>query len=182
MFAHHQIPSGSAHTRRKARGTKRSFSVTREMRLEVLEERQLLTAAPVGELITVGLAGDSNSVVPLVAMDADGDSVVVWNAPNTDGNGYGILAQRYDAVGSPVGSQFVVNTFTTGDQTLPRVAMNDTGAFVVIWHSAGQDGSSRGVYGQRFDASGASAGGEFRVNTTTVGDQRCWSFHRKLDD
>ncbi|MEO7973483.1 MAG: hypothetical protein ABIU84_07825, partial [Thermoanaerobaculia bacterium] len=34
-----------------------------------------------------------------------------------------------------------------------------------------QDGSGRGVFGQRFDASGAPAGVEFLVNSTTAGDQ-----------
>ena len=35
----------------------------------------------------------------------------------------------------------------------------------------GQDGSGWGVYGQRYNSSGVPVGGEFRVNTTTNGDQ-----------
>ena len=45
------------------------------------------------------------------------------------------------------------------------------GDFVVEWSSKDQDGSNYGVFGQRYAASGAPLGGEFRVNTTTLGDQ-----------
>ena len=45
------------------------------------------------------------------------------------------------------------------------------GNFVVTWSSNGQDGSGWGVYAQQYNSSGAKLGGEFRVNTTTTGDQ-----------
>ena len=51
------------------------------------------------------------------------------------------------------------------------VASDAAGNFVVVWKSDGQDGSGRGVFGQRYDASGARAGAEFQVNTYTTGDQ-----------
>ena len=35
-----------------------------------------------------------------------------------------------------------------------------------------QDGSSFGIFAQRYDASGVAQGGEFQVNTTTAGEQR----------
>src|SRR5262249_62394897 len=66
---------------------------------------------------------------------------------------------------------FSVNTITDGDQDYCSVAMNCTGTFVVAWPNYGQDGSGWGVYGQRYNASGVAQGGEFRVNTTTAGDQ-----------
>ena len=39
------------------------------------------------------------------------------------------------------------------------------------WSSAVQDGSSNGIYAQRYDAAGAAVGGEFRVNSYTADDQ-----------
>ena len=45
------------------------------------------------------------------------------------------------------------------------------GGFVLSWSSNGQDGSGYGVYAQRYAASGAAVGGEFRVNTETNGNQ-----------
>ena len=50
-------------------------------------------------------------------------------------------------------------------------ALND-GGYVVVWGSdTNQDSSGWGIYGQRFDATGAPVGGEFRVNYTVSGNQ-----------
>jgi len=70
-----------------------------------------------------------------------------------------------------MGPEFRVNSFTTGDQEYPAVAVDGQGRFVVTWDSAGQDGSGSGVFAQRFDPEGLPAGGEFRVNELTSGDQ-----------
>ena len=39
----------------------------------------------------------------------------------------------------------------------------------MAWTDNLEDGSDFGVFGQRFDAAGLKAGGEFRVNTYTTG-------------
>jgi predicted Zn-dependent protease len=106
-----------------------------------------------------------------VAVDAAGNSVVTWSSYGQDGDGWGVYAQRFDAYGHAIGSEFRVNTRTAGDQERSAVAMNASGAFVVTWSSYGQDGDGWGIYGQRFDAAGNRVGGEFRINTTTAGDQ-----------
>ncbi len=58
------------------------------------------------------------------------------------------------------GSQFQVNTYTTGNQKDASVAMDSAGDFVVAWQSNGNDGSEYGVYAQRYNASGAAQGTE----------------------
>src|SRR5207245_2320440 len=90
---------------------------------------------------------------------------------NQDGSGWGVYAQRYAALGTPLGGEFRVNTTTTGDQQDATIAMNATGQFVIAWDSDGQDGSGLGVYAQVFAAGGIPVGGEFQVNTTMAGDQ-----------
>ena len=45
---------------------------------------------------------------------------------------------------TPVGPEFRVNTYTTGGQVVPSVAMDADGDFVVTWDSLGQDGSGSG--------------------------------------
>ncbi|TDG24339.1 hypothetical protein E2C05_26090 [Paracraurococcus ruber] len=45
------------------------------------------------------------------------------------------------------------------------------GSFVATWNSLESTGDFYGVLGQRYDASGSRIGGEFWVNTTTVGSQ-----------
>src|SRR4029079_8303581 len=64
-----------------------------------------------------------------------------------------------------------VNSYTTGLQGYPSVGMDPSGNFVVVWQSSGQDGSNTGLFGQRFSAAGSPVGGEFQVNTTTLGFQ-----------
>ncbi|MEX2114324.1 MAG: hypothetical protein WD845_14115 [Pirellulales bacterium] len=104
-------------------------------------------------------------------MDADGDFVVAWTSQATLGANDGVYAQRYNAVGVAQGSNFRVNTYTTGFPGGPSVATDATGNFVVTW-SSGQDGSALGVYAQRYNAAGGAQGSEFQVNTYTTGYQR----------
>ncbi len=116
---------------------------------------------------TVGSQGWSR-----VAMSADGSAVVVWVSGGQDGSDSGVYAQRYAASGAPVGTEFRVNTFTTGNQWRPDVAMDADGDFVVVWDSKAQDsGTNYGVFGQRYDASGVPVGEEFRVNTYVTSRQ-----------
>jgi cysteine-rich repeat protein len=84
----------------------------------------------------------------------------------------GVFARRYDAAGVALGPEFQVNTYTTGSQYQPTVAVAPGGEFAVVWQSAGQDGSGEGIFVQRFDAAGVALGGELAVNTHTEGDQR----------
>ncbi|MCI0458707.1 MAG: hypothetical protein L0Z62_17250, partial [Gemmataceae bacterium] len=61
---------------------------------------------------------------------------------------------------------------TADDQKGSSIAMDGAGNFVITWSSSGQDGSLWGVYAQRYNAAGVAQGSEFRVNTTTAGDQQ----------
>ena len=108
---------------------------------------------------------------PHVALDANGNVVVVWEN-GQDGSASGISGQRYNALGVAQGGEFQVNSYTTNRQANPRVSSDPGGNFVVVWASGGgQDGSLYGVFGQRFDAAGSPQGTEFRVNTYTSGNQ-----------
>ena len=72
---------------------------------------------------------------------------------------------------SASGPELQVNTFTQGSQVTPVVAMNDGGAFVVVWQSNSQDGASGGIFAQRFNAVGVRQAAEFQVNTHTASSQ-----------
>ncbi|MEL6769686.1 MAG: T9SS type A sorting domain-containing protein [Bacteroidota bacterium] len=108
---------------------------------------------------------------PSMAVDTDGDFVVAWTSRNQDGDGNSIYAQRFASDGSAQGSEFRVNTFTTGNQSAPSVAVDGKGDFVVAWASRDQDGDAYGVYAQRYAADGVPQNEEFQVNTSTAGDQ-----------
>ncbi|MBW4616081.1 MAG: hypothetical protein KME21_22925 [Desmonostoc vinosum HA7617-LM4] len=108
---------------------------------------------------------------PTVAVDANGNFVIVWDSSGQDGSLEGIYAQRYNADGTTNGGEFQVNTFTTGSQSTPAVAVDANGNFVIAWQSTDQDGSSDGIYAQRYNADGTTNGGEFQVNTFTTSSQ-----------
>src|SRR5262249_45412675 len=105
---------------------------------------------------------------PSLAFDPTGKFVVTCAGPYTSE----ILARRFDAAGTPLGAPFQVNTYTTGTQDSPRVAVSAAGDFVIAWKETnGEDGDGDGVYAQQFNAADQPQGGEFRVNTYTTGAQ-----------
>ena len=109
---------------------------------------------------------------PDVATDPDGDFVVAWESEGgQDGDHYGIFARRFSKTGVALDDEFPVNSFTTSRQRIPSVSVNDSGDFVIVWQSFEQDGSSYGVYGQRYAANGTPLGSEFPINQTTDLDQ-----------
>jgi streptogramin lyase len=102
---------------------------------------------------------------PDVAIDADGDVMIVWTEYGSTGNRADVSGRRYDPQGVPQGPSFRVNTYRPGSQDSPAVAMDAAGNGVVVWTSDIQDGNG-GVYAQRFDAAGQPVGAEFRVGTS----------------
>jgi hypothetical protein len=128
--------------------------------------------SPLGGEFRVNSYTTSDQSFPRVAADGVGNFLVVWQSDGQDGDSRGIYAQRYSGTGSPLGGELRVNTFTTLAQGFPSVALTLSGEFVVVWQSAGQDGSDYGVFGQRYAHTGAPMGPEFRVNTYTTGPQR----------
>lgn len=104
-----------------------------------------------------------------LAVDADGDFLVVWASQNQDGSSYGVYGQRYSAAGVAQGSEFRVNSLTTAYQSVPAAAMNANGDFVVAWSSANPTGAGPGIYARRFDAAGNPLGGDFKVSSYSTG-------------
>ena len=137
----------------------------------VYAQRFSADGSAVGTEFQVNTYTTSDQENSSVAMDADGDFVVSWESVNQDGSGEGVYAQRYNADGSPVGTEFQVNTYITSDQENPSVAMDADGDFVVSWQSFAQDGSFSGVYSRRYTADGMPVASEFRVNTQTFSNQ-----------
>src|ERR1700760_3568447 len=80
-----------------------------------------------------------------------------------------------------VGTEFLVNSLTTGSQWYPTVTGLSNGGFVVTWQDglvgsnsgSGALGDSDGsaVHAQIFAADGSKVGGEFLVNPQTTGSQ-----------
>jgi hypothetical protein len=122
-----------------------------------------------------------NQTNPSIDMDLTGNFIITWDSYLQDGDGLSVYAQMFDSNGNKVGGEFQVNTYTTGHQERPSVAMDSNGNFVITWHdypryipsveTIGQDGDSYGIFAQLYDSSGTPVGGEFQVNTYTTGAQ-----------
>lgn len=137
----------------------------------VYAQRYGATGAAVGNEFKVNTYVSDNQDVPSVSALTSGGFVVTWESANQDGSGWGIYTQRYDSNGVASGSETRVNTQTSENQFYPSVASLTDGGYVVTWSSYAQDGSTWGIYAQRFTSSGASSGTEFKVNSFLTGDQ-----------
>jgi len=110
---------------------------------------------------------------PVVAADSLGNFVVVWQSRDfemagQDGSTWGVFGQRYDATGLAQGTEFQVNAYTTGPQSQPSIAMDNSGNFVVAWQGYIASCANRCVFLRRFDATAAALGGEFVVNQSST--------------
>ena len=85
-----------------------------------------------------------------------------------------IRAQVFDANNHKVGAEFQVNTTVAGGQYNSRIAILNSGDFVITWEDQGEtngDTSGESTRAQMFHRDGTRIGGEFIVNTATTGDQ-----------
>ena len=126
---------------------------------------------PLGGEVQVNTITTGEQTAPALAMNDNGTFVVVWQSENVDGNGWGIVAQRFDASGNALGGEIIVNDTTINDQTMPDVGIDMAGNFVVVWADHALDGSGDGIYARRFLADGSPASGEFHVADTSTNDQ-----------
>jgi len=118
---------------------------------------------------------------PTVLGLADGGFAVFWHSDAQDGSETGVYGQRFNATGLKVGAEFRVNTTTAFTQEAPTATLLSDGGFVVLFESEPVNGAGFELRGQRFDSSGAPAGGEFLVRDMIGGSQR-WPDVTALED
>ena len=128
----------------------------------------MLGVQKVGSEFQVNTYTTSNQQYPSVTHLNNGGFVVIWASNSQDGSSYGVYGQKYDSRGNKAGAEFLINTYTQGNQDHPSVTGLNDGGFVVTWHSIAQDDPYYGVYGQIYDNIGNKLGNEFRINTYTT--------------
>ncbi len=139
----------------------------------------LLSATPAGGTINVNQTPNadvqttSNATPKAIASDANGNFIAVWESDKQDGSGWGVYARRFNNNGTANGGEFRVNQTTTGDQVNPAVAMNDSGAYVVVFQTDKAAGSvKQDIYAVLYNNLGGIVKAEFRVNSAyTTEDQ-----------
>jgi hypothetical protein len=127
---------------------------------------------PEGSEFPVNEFTPSSQVNPAISADGNGDFVVAWSGVSGDTLSFDVFARRFASTGTAVGSEFLVNSWTTGYQAFPSLAHLADGGFMVVWQSVGEDGSAEGVAGRRFNSAGQALGQDFVVNSHTTGIQR----------
>ena len=130
------------------------------------------TLAPSGVEFLINTTTSDAQSTPAIAALSDGRFVVAWtdsSATGSDTSGAALRAQIFNADGSKFGSEFLVNTTTTGDQDTPTITALANGNFVIAF----EDGpfNSGNVRARLFDADGNAIASDFLVNTATTGLQ-----------
>ena len=112
-----------------------------------------------------------------VAGLSNGGFVASWSHDNGGADLFDTVVRVFDATGTAVTGDIVVNQTTVGDQfqyglfTDPIAALA-SGGFAVSWgESTGQDGDDWGIYTRIFDNDGTALTSEIQVNTETTGTQ-----------
>jgi hypothetical protein len=140
-------------------------------------QRYNALGAAVGGPIDVG---HTDAGTFAVASDSTGNFVVAW-----DNNG-DIDADRFSSGGADLTGVLKVNQSPTfpgpSPMTVPKVASDPQGNFVVAWENAPQraspfvepvyaDGAGDGVFARSFTAAGQDRSGEFQISEFAGGDQ-----------
>ena len=112
------------------------------------------------EFLVNTTTNDSQSNADIAGL-ADGGFVVSWKSNNQDGSGTGIYGQMFDSNGTASGSEFLVNTTTSGDQKFNSVAALTGGGYVFSWVSV----DDNKLFSQKYNSDGSKNGVEFSVGT-----------------
>jgi len=115
----------------------------------------------------------SSVTQPSISMSREGRFVVAWDGDPELAGLDDIHARMFEADGTAIGEQFIVNTTFEGPQQNPKVAMNNRRQFIVVWDTKiDPDINEREIFAQRYDSIGEAIGDEFQVNTYIEADQK----------
>jgi hypothetical protein len=108
---------------------------------------------PLGDEFLVNAMTSGAQKHPAVAADGEGGFVVLWHSfasSGSDTHGFSIQGRRFGPDGRPLGGDFQVNSYTTGNQAYAGVAVDDAGNFLVVWECDASDGDSDGIRARLF--------------------------------
>jgi len=105
---------------------------------------------PLGTEFQVNTYTDNHQWLPQIDLDKNGNFVITWESQKQDKSDGGVFAQKFDKNGTPLGTEFQVNSFSKSNQGSPVIAMDKNGNFVIAWESWGQDGDNYGVFAKLF--------------------------------
>jgi len=116
----------------------------------ILAQRLDANGQKVGPALQVTPESADRQEAPALAAEASGGFVVAWQATDVGSGDIQTLGRRYDAAGGALTGEFPLNTTNAAEQSTPVLAALPGGRFVAAWSSFAQDGSSWGIFAQRF--------------------------------
>jgi hypothetical protein len=129
---------------------------------------------PLGGQVQVNTVTAGQQKTPAVAVDpVSGVVMVVWESPGAvAGDGVDVRGRLFSASGTPLGADFAINLFVTGEQLFPAVA-GEIDGFIVVWQSDDDAGPTEdlNIAARVYDSAGAPLTGELLVNEGTDGAQ-----------
>lgn len=140
---------------------------------EIIGQRYGSNGDPIGGEIPINTYTRNSQSEPAVESLSDGRLIVVWQSMSQDGSGWGVYGQLFDSEVEKIGSEFVINTTTLGNQASPQVSGLGDGGFTVSWESEQQISFelSSEIVVQRYDINGRKIGAETLVNEYIDGRQ-----------
>ena len=161
----------------RGRRTRTRSISSRRLSAESLETRAMFAATPVGSEFFVAptSSSDSDRDAGQVIFGSDGETLTVSHSAEVvgarvAGNDEEIFVRRFDRDDNQIGTAILANQITRGDQLDPVIGAAADGSFLVVWSGRGE-GDRQGIFARRFEADGTAIGDQFRVNTTTGGNQ-----------
>lgn len=127
----------------------------------IIARRINIATGDVGDEVIVNATTRGHQGDPAVAVNADGDAMVVWTSEAAHGTQTVARIIRDDA---PVGNEILLDGSSETKASLPTVTALANGSFAVAWQRSALDGTPLGLVGQRLDATGAEVGERIAVN------------------
>ena len=134
-----------------------------------IEMRMVDGSGAVSDVITVMTTGAGRQFEPHIASNGTNLFVTWWDETTQD-----VRGQMMSLAGTPIGSEFLVQSSVTGDHSRPQIDVFSNGNYIVVWdayNAPGADADSGSARGRLFDASGVPLGAEFVLNENTAGYQ-----------
>jgi hypothetical protein len=99
----------------------------------------------------------------VLAVQPTGNFIAAWRRVEMGGTGYtDIAVQLFSASGSPIGNEFLANSYTNFSQSFPAIAAQTNGDFMIAWVQTNGP-NELPAYARRFNATGFAFGPEFLV-------------------
>jgi hypothetical protein len=122
---------------------------------------------PFGNEFRVNRFEEGDQRIPIVASNAAGQSVVIWQSLSQEEPGWTIYAQRLSPQLAFLGEAVQVNNYNDGSQDGQSLVIGPDGSFAVAWNGSDRSSPEDVVSVRRFDSGGVPLSGDKRISATT---------------